>query len=125
MQPRSKRTRVIARILACSPATAPNRNSCRRPHSPCVLRCTYLTAYSTSRQCVSRLKTRTLLTLATLSQISVARLDDAKALMAANRHDGSMYLRGYSVEMSLKESACRALGWSEFPSTEKEFEGHG
>jgi hypothetical protein len=52
------------------------------------------------------------------------RLDDAKALLAANRFDGATYLCGYAVEMALKARTCRVLNWPEFPSTGGEFQAY-
>jgi hypothetical protein len=48
-----------------------------------------------------------------------SRLKDAKALLAAKRYDGSVYLCGYSVEIGLKARICRTLKWDGFPSTNK------
>ena len=36
----------------------------------------------------------------------------------------AVYLCGYSVEVALKARNCRALGWSEFPETSRDFEGY-
>jgi HEPN domain len=59
-----------------------------------------------------------------LRAIARARLRDAEALLAAGRYDGSVYLCGYAVEISLKARICRTLKWPGFPSTNKEFEGY-
>ena len=61
---------------------------------------------------------------AELRKIARARLKDAQALLAAKRYDGSVYLCGYSVEIGLKARICRALKWSDFPSTNREFKGY-
>jgi HEPN domain-containing protein len=50
-----------------------------------------------------------------LDSIARARIEDAKALLAAGRFDGATYLCGYAVEVALKARICRALGWAEFP----------
>jgi hypothetical protein len=57
-----------------------------------------------------------------LRAIAKARLRDAEVLFSAGRYDGSVYLCGYSVEISLKARVCRTLKWDDFPSTNKEFE---
>jgi len=62
--------------------------------------------------------------VAELDKIAQARLDDAKALLAANRYDGATYLCGYSVEVALKARVCRVLNWSDFPSTGGEFQAY-
>jgi HEPN domain-containing protein len=62
--------------------------------------------------------------VAELDRIAQARLGDAKALLAASRYDGAIYLCGYSVEVALKARICRALNWSDFPSTGGEFQAY-
>lgn len=57
-----------------------------------------------------------------LDRIALARLDDAKTLLAAGRHDGAIYLCGYAVEVALKARICRTLNWPEFPTTGGEFQ---
>lgn len=57
-----------------------------------------------------------------LDRIAQARLDDARALLAAGRHDGAIYLCGYAVEVALKARICRTLNWPEFPTTGGEFQ---
>ena len=59
-----------------------------------------------------------------LDNIAAARLEDAKALLAAGRFDGATYLCGYAVEVSLKARICRVLNWPEFPSTGGEFQAY-
>ena len=59
-----------------------------------------------------------------LDNIAAARLEDAKALLAAGRFDGATYLCGYAVEISLKARICRVLNWLEFPSTGGEFQAY-
>jgi HEPN domain-containing protein len=56
-----------------------------------------------------------------LQRIAQARLEDAKTLLAADRHDGATYLCGYAVELALKFRICQILNWPEFPSTTGEF----
>jgi len=62
-----------------------------------------------------------MIVIAELDAVASARLDDAKALLAAGRIDGAAYLCGYAVEIALKARICRALNWSGFPSTGGEF----
>jgi len=62
--------------------------------------------------------------LAELDRIANARLDDAKALLAAGRYDGATYLCGYAVEVSLKARTCRILSWVDFPRTGSEFHAY-
>ncbi len=64
-----------------------------------------------------------MLTRAELRRISRARLADAKALFRAKRYDGAAYLCGYAIEVALKARICKTLRWTEFPSTNKGFEG--
>lgn len=59
-----------------------------------------------------------------LRKIARARLADAQALSRAKRFDGSVYLCGYAVELSLKYRICKTLGWNEFPSTPGEFRAY-
>ena len=56
-----------------------------------------------------------------LQKLSLARLDDAVALAAAGRFDGSVYVCGYAVEIGLKVRICKALNWEDFPETNAEF----
>lgn len=56
-----------------------------------------------------------------LDLIAQARLEDARALFAAQRPDGASYLCGYAVEVALKARVCRQLNWAEFPRASKEF----
>ncbi|MDR4460015.1 MAG: HEPN domain-containing protein [Nitrospirales bacterium] len=58
-----------------------------------------------------------------VKRIASARLRDAKALMAAKRYDGAVYLCGYAVELALKARICKTLKWSGYPESRKEFEG--
>jgi hypothetical protein len=59
-----------------------------------------------------------------LDSIARARLDDARALLAAGRFDGATYLCGYAIELALKARICRTLNWSGFPSTGGEFQAY-
>lgn len=62
--------------------------------------------------------------VAELDSIARARIEDAKALLAAGRFDGATYLCGYAVEVALKARICRVLNWAEFPSTGGEFQAY-
>ena len=62
--------------------------------------------------------------VAELDRLAQARLDDAKALLAAARYDGAVYLCGYAVEVALKARICRILSWTDFPSTTGEFQAY-
>lgn len=57
-----------------------------------------------------------------LQKIASARLRDARALFAAKRYDGAVYICGYAVELALKTRICKTLKWSGYPATSKEFE---
>ena len=57
-----------------------------------------------------------------LQKIASARLRDAKALFAAKRYDGAVYICGYAVELALKARICKTLKWLGYPVTNKEFE---
>lgn len=63
-----------------------------------------------------------MLSILDLEEISCARLFDAKILYASGRFDGAYYLAGYSLELALKARICKTLNWTEFPTTNKEFE---
>ena len=65
-----------------------------------------------------------MISLVQLDELAVARLDDAKALVAAARYDGATYLCGYAIEVGLKARTCRSLNWEGFPSTGREFEDY-
>jgi HEPN domain-containing protein len=56
-----------------------------------------------------------------LIKIARARIKDGEILLKSHRYDGAIYLCGYAVEIALKESICRTLGWSGYPSATKEF----
>jgi HEPN domain-containing protein len=57
-----------------------------------------------------------------LDRIARARLEDAATLLSAGRYDGATYLCGYAVEVALKARICRTLNWTEFPTTDGEFQ---
>jgi len=59
-----------------------------------------------------------------LDKLAQARLEDAKALLAASRLDAATYLCGYAVEVALKARICRVLNWPDFPSTGGEFHAY-
>lgn len=59
-----------------------------------------------------------------LDNVARARIEDAKALLAAGRFDGATYLCGYAVEVALTARICRTLNWVEFPSTGGEFQAY-
>ena len=54
-----------------------------------------------------------------IEKIIQARLEDAEILYNASRFDGSVYLCGYAIELSLKARICRTLHWDEYPTTGK------
>ena len=58
-----------------------------------------------------------------LKKLVKARLKDAETLYKNGRHDGAVYLCGYSLELQLKYRICKTMGWVEFPSTKKDFKG--
>lgn len=60
-----------------------------------------------------------------LRLIAEARLEDAKALVAASRYDGAVYLGGYAVEIALKIRICKTLNWIDYPMTRGEFQNYG
>jgi HEPN domain-containing protein len=53
------------------------------------------------------------ITLKMLQNLSIDRLEDAKALYEAGRHDGAFYICGYAVEVGLKKKICETLGWGD------------
>jgi len=55
-----------------------------------------------------------------------ARIDDAKALRAAGRYDGAVYIAGYAVECQLKARiATSLLAQGAGPETNVEFDNLG
>lgn len=65
-----------------------------------------------------------MLTLGDLRRVARARVDDAIALVKADRYDGAVYLCGYAVEIALKSRICRVLGWAAFPEEDREWAKH-
>lgn len=59
-----------------------------------------------------------------IKAIARARLKDAEALAACDRHEGAIYLCGYAVELGLKARVCKILKWPGFPNSQKEFHGY-
>ena len=58
-----------------------------------------------------------------LKEIALSKLVDAKVLFKSNRHDSSLYLIGYSIELALKFKICKILRLDEgFPENKSEFE---
>jgi HEPN domain-containing protein len=64
------------------------------------------------------------ISITNLEAIARARLEDARALLAAGRYDGAVYVCGYAVEVALKAKICRILNWQEFPQTSGEFQAY-
>ncbi len=58
-----------------------------------------------------------------LRRMAEARQSDAIALYQVARYDAALYLCGYAVELGLKARICETLGWTEFPSERKDFQG--
>ena len=58
-----------------------------------------------------------------LRQMAEAKLADASALYDEGRYDNALYLCGYAIELELKARICETLGWNEFPSETKDFQG--
>jgi HEPN domain-containing protein len=56
---------------------------------------------------------------AEIEKIIEARLKDAEVLLKASRFDGSVYLCGYAIELSLKARICKLLKWNEYPTSGK------
>ena len=62
-------------------------------------------------------------------QISLVRLEDAKALLDKNQYDGCCYLAGYSIELALKAVTCHLMERDDFftlakPETTRAFKIH-
>lgn len=62
-------------------------------------------------------------------QISLVRLEDAKALFDKNQYDGCCYLAGYSIELALKAVTCHLMERDDFftlakPETARAFKIH-
>ena len=54
-----------------------------------------------------------------LKQLAKSRLREAKALFDCGLYDGSYYLAGYVVELSLKARICRMLDTDRYPESGK------
>jgi hypothetical protein len=54
-----------------------------------------------------------------LKELAKTRLREAKALFKCELYDGSYYLAGYVVELSLKARICRVLGTENYPESGK------
>lgn len=65
-----------------------------------------------------------MLTRTELRNIARGRLRDAETLLQSRRYDGAIYLCGYAVEIALKARICRSLGWSGYPSTNRDFQNY-
>ena len=63
-----------------------------------------------------------MLTRADIRRMARRHLRDAEVLFRGRRYDGSVYLCGYAVELSLKARICRTLRWAGFPGTNSEFQ---
>jgi len=54
-----------------------------------------------------------------LHKLALDRFEDAKALYAAGRYFGAVYICGYAAELALKWKICMTLGWEEYPGEGK------
>jgi len=54
---------------------------------------------------------------AELKQLAKIRLKEAKALFDCGFYDGSYYLAGYVVELSLKARICKVLDTDDYPES--------
>jgi HEPN domain-containing protein len=54
-----------------------------------------------------------------LKELAKTRLKEAKALFDCGLYDGSYYLAGYVVELSLKARICRVLDTNDYPDSGK------
>ena len=54
---------------------------------------------------------------AELKELAKTRLREARALFACGLYDGSYYLAGYVVELSLKARICRLLDMEDYPES--------
>ena len=58
----------------------------------------------------------------TLIELSEAKLIDSEILMNESKHDSSLYLVGYSIEMALKSKICKIFNFEKgFPEIKNEF----
>ena len=53
-----------------------------------------------------------------LQQLTTRRLDEARALLAAQQFSGAWYIAGYAVELALKACVCKALSLMSYPENE-------
>ena len=58
-----------------------------------------------------------------LRRMAEEKLSDANSLHQQGRYDGAIYLCGYAIELALKARISETLGWGEFPSETKDFQG--
>lgn len=54
---------------------------------------------------------------AELKELAKTRLREAQALFACGLYDGSYYLAGYVVELSLKARICKVLDTDDYPES--------
>ncbi len=59
-----------------------------------------------------------------LNTLAEERLEDAKALLAAKRFWGAVYICGYAVELALKAKICKTLDWDNYPENIKDLKTH-
>src|SRR5687768_7434416 len=63
-----------------------------------------------------------MLTFRDLRKMAAARVEDAKALVAAGRYDGATYIVGYAIEYAIKARiATSLLACRGFPEKPQEF----
>lgn len=55
--------------------------------------------------------------------MSEEKLSDANSLHQRGRYDAAIYLCGYAIELALKARISETLGWGQFPSERKDFQG--
>lgn len=53
-----------------------------------------------------------------LQQLTIQRLEEAHALLAAQRFSGARYIAGYAVELALKACICKTLRLAAYPENE-------
>ena len=59
-----------------------------------------------------------------LKKLARVRLKDSEILFESRRYDAATYLCGYAIELALKARICRTLRWSEFPSSNRDFQNY-
>jgi HEPN domain-containing protein len=57
-----------------------------------------------------------------LQKMAQAKLEDAEALLQAQRYDSAVYICGYAIELALKARICLVLNWNGYPSNNAEFQ---